>query len=465
MTEIGAIVGIYGEVDRAAQTDAKLRTAVSQLLPLYADPGLHWYDDFEAWLSGTRAEAEAEAEGTLFPSLPDALHELADIEPRRRMRPRRLFAIAVAMRAFPEMRDPHSELGALAVGALRVSALAGKEKQALALHELLAEEESLPSIEGTPQELSTWWDDLVAKADSEGLISSTTGMRPRPCSGRLVNVPGIVGEVAALETVFQTNEVDFDQAIRFLEPETWPKCMPWFWCEMKQIGAGPPPLYKEVVSTDCAHKAGAAFTAETELDFEFRWLGQKAKPPKGALTAYRLAPGRPEPGDLIRVDEGSLVVEKIRAGQRPLMITTTKRIQFSYPFSSEALATIMCALGYTEAVAELLCCAASGSKKGGNPFPGGSTVENDPVSGAVPVSGAAPGGVVAALSGCIEECAAALGDWSRRIAEGPYTTDELAQDMTNTWARVLRKGATAVEVGARATQTGARTRPRERSED
>jgi hypothetical protein len=462
MTEIGGIVGIYGAIDQVVQTDSESRAAVSQLLPLYRDPHLHWFDKFEAWLRGTKAHAAA----ALFPSLPDALHELAGIDPLRRMRPRRLFAIAVAMQAFPEMRDPHNELGTLAVAALRPRALAGEEERALALHGLLAEEASLPGLEGSPPGLGTWWEHLITAADAQGLISSTTGMFPRPCSGRLVTVPGLTGPVAALETEFETDEIEFDQATRFIEPVNWKTCMPWFWCDMTRLGAGLLPgtyLYREVVSTDCADRAAAAFWAETELEFNFMWLPGVANPAV-ALTNYQLSKTRPLPGDLIRVDEGSLLVAKTGPGPTPLRITTTKRIQFSYPFSSQALAMIMCALGYADVVGDLLCCAASGSQQAGVPFPG--VAPASPQQAATPkhACGAIPGNVAAALGECVEECAAAAGDWSRRVSEGPYTADEFAQDMASTWARVLRKGATAVNLGAPGIQTGTRTRTSDRTE-
>jgi hypothetical protein len=463
MTEIAALLGIYGAVDQVAQTDPDLRAAVSQLLPLYADPELHWYDDFQAWLGGS----EAEAAETLFPPVTDALKELAKIEPSCRMRPRRLFAIAVAMRAFPEMREPHSPLGTLAVSALRVSSLAGEAEHALALHELLAEERLLPDLNPSSEELSTWWSGLVTAAASDSLIPSKTGMFPRPCSGRLVSVPDLAGPVAALETEFETDEVDFDRATRFIQPSNWKKCMPWFWCEMKQLKVATPPgvyRYREVVSSaDCDDKATAAFRAETELDFSFLWLPDKADP-QVAVANYQMAPGRPLPGDLIRVDEGSLVVAKVGAGPTPLRITTTKRIQFSYPFSSQALAMIMCALGYTEVAGNLLCCAASNPKQTGSRFPGEApgTVQHGPVP--VPVPAPVPGGVPVAVGECIEECAAAAADWSKRVSQGPYNSDELAQDMAEAWVRVLRKGATAFEMGATGTQTATRTRPRDRKE-
>jgi hypothetical protein len=455
MSEIGALVGIYGAIDQVAQEDPALRTEVSRLLPLYADPELQWYDKFEAWLNET-----AHGPRTPFPTLPEALEELAGLDPQRRLRPRRLFAIAVAMRAFPAMRSASGELGKTAVAALSLPGLAAGGEEAHALHELLADEESLPAPNGTSEELAEWWENLITSGATAGLIENAPGMFPRPCSGRLVSMKNETGPIAALETQFVTDEVEFDQAIAFLQPENWPRCMPWFWCEMKQIGSGPAPnerLYKEVVSSDCG-EATAPFTAETELDFTFTTVLQ-GNSPQAAIADYRLGPGRPRPADVIRVDQGSLVVAKTGAGQTPLRITTTKRIQFSYPFSSQALAIIMCAIGYTDAVGNLLCCTASGEKKDVSSFPG---VPADPGNGAP--GGSIPGSAVAVLSGCIEECMAGAQDWSRRIAAGPYTADKMAQDMADTWTRVLRKSAAVVEQGASRTQMSAATRTRARSE-
>jgi hypothetical protein len=372
MTELDGLVGIYGAIDRVAQTDPELRAEISRLLPLYRDPDLRWFDEFEMWLNGLPAEVRREP----FPPIEAALIELAEVAPRCRMRPRRLFAIAAAARAFPEMRDLASELGSLAVSALRVTSLAESEEQARQLQEILASEDFMPKADGTgPQDLGVWWDQLVRTAHAAGVIPDMKFMRPRPCAGRLVKVPGVKGPVAALKTDFITHEIDFDRATKFIEPVNWKKCMPWFWCDMKDVGRGLLPgmeRYHEVVSTNCA-LPGTTFRADTDLLFNFMWIPDREHA-EVALTNYELGAGRPQAGDVIRLDEGSLVVAKVGPGQRPLRITTTKRIQFSYPFSSRALAMIMCALGYADVAGDLLCCAASISEQpgrnGGTDFPG-----------------------------------------------------------------------------------------------
>lgn len=441
MSETDGLVGIYGAVDNAVQTDAESRAQVSRLLPLYQDPELHWYDDFEAWLKQARGEEGGKA--PLFPELPDALSELGGSEPRCRMRPRRLFAIAVGTRAFPEMRDPGSELGSLAVSALSVSSLAGEAEKAHGLLALLADDGPLESVEASGTgELNPWWDQLIATALEQGLITSATGMRPRPCSGQLVDVPGVDGPVAALVTEFETDEIDFDLATKFIEPENWKTCMPNFWCVMRKLGQGIVPntfRYQEVVSSDCPNRSTALFTAETELLFNFMWL-PNSQDPEVALTNYQLSEGRPLPGDLIRVDEGTLLVSKVGQGQTPLRITTTKRIEFSYPFSSQALALMMCALGYADVVGDLLCCAAGGVEQGSE-FPGVSPPRVEPVR---PVD--CPPRIPAPS---ICECEGAAG--------------QLANDLVSTWANLVRDGAEAVERCARNDHTTRRPSARQES--
>ncbi|MGO9488505.1 MAG: hypothetical protein ACLQBB_05700 [Solirubrobacteraceae bacterium] len=448
MTEIDGLVGIYGAVDRVVQTEPEARAQVARLLPLYRDPELQWYDEFEGWLKRERPEA-AEHRETMFPPLQEALGDLAELPPNGRMRPRRMFAIALAARAFPEMRDPSSELGSQAVAALRAGSLVASERDARSLLELLVGEESLPSLVGTgSQELSAWWNYVIATAASQGLISDTTGMRPRPCSGRLVSVPGVAGPVAALKTEFVTEEIEFEAATRFIEPVNWRTCMPYFWCAMTQLGPARLPgveRYREVVSSDCPDKARAAFWAETELDFNFVWLPQGANQAsaEAAITNYQLAEDRPLPGDLIRVDEGTLVVSRLGPGPKRLLITTTKRIQFSHLFSSQALAIIMCALGYADVVGDLLYCTASHATdpNAGTTFPGDQPTA--PAPGTVPRSDRRPR--TGSPSGESHDCI------------------ELMQDMAGMWTGLLNETATAVQrvaQGASGQSVGRRTRKR-----
>jgi hypothetical protein len=136
------------------------------------------------------------------------------------------------------------------------------------------------------------------------------------------------------------NNVDFERAITFLDPVEWPKCMD-FWCEMGPVPGLPNDVhrYNEMVSTDCHDPDHAVFTARAVLDFDFKEL------PDAAFASYGLAPGQPQPGDDLTVDEGSLTVARM---QGFLRVRTTKRVEFSHVFEGDQLAAIGCALGWTD---------------------------------------------------------------------------------------------------------------------
>jgi hypothetical protein len=453
MGEIDAIVGIYGAVDRAVSSSEEARARVARVLPLYRDRNLRWYDEFEGWLRRSSGRAAGEP---LFPALPDALAELRPINPKCRMRARRLFALAVAIRALPELRQD-SDLRSLAIRTLTSDSLAGKEDTAEQLYELLGDDSLLLRADGeTTHSPDAWWEGLVLTAVREELIPSATGMRRRPCSGQLVRAPGVKGPVAALKTDYVTDEVDFEAATHYIDPRNWQPCMPWFWCRMAPLGGSMRPgeeRYHEIVSSDCDLKERASFYAETELLFNFTWLPEEQNP-EVAIANYQLCNGRPHPGDLIRVDEGTLVVAKVGPGQRPVRVTTTKRIRFSHGFSPRQIAMSMCALGYANISDALLCCAANRE---------GDRVAFDGASPAVPEDGAhAAHG--AARRPRPRRRAAVPRAAPAPAAEVEGAVSELVEETVEVWARSLRRGLSWLEGGAGSRRAGARGRRRDRSE-
>ena len=435
MAQTDAIVEIYGAVDRAVQADPQARAQVSKLLGPYEDPQFKWFDEFEEWLGGSAPDsAEAPRD-----QLERALGQLAEEQPEQpRMRARRMFAVAVATRAFPALQKPKNSLAKLAVNALHPSSFDAEEPEEAAkgLYELLRGEQAptgAADAEGGPR---PWWDAVIATAVTDGLLPSPQGMNPRPCSGKLVTVPGAAGPVAALMTDFETTEIGFDAATRLIEPVNWKACMPYFWCQVHATGNEVVPgqrCYHEVVSSDCTAGASARFWAETDLLFNFMWLPAK-EGAEAALANYQLAPWRPLPDDLIRVDEGTLLVAKVNGDDHHLRITTTKRIQFDRPFSSEVLAMIMCALGYADVAASLACCTArhgvDPTDSAGHPLP-----EFPAVSPTAAVTDAARR----------TPRAAGTGSPSRY---GQTSLGALAQDTLDIWARTLREGAAALERSA-----------------
>jgi hypothetical protein len=184
--------------------------------------------------------------------------------------------------------------------------------------------------------------------------------------------------------------------------------------------------YHEVVSSNCDMKKRAVFRAETRLLFNFMWIATEDDA-QAAVTNYELAEQPAHRTDLIQVDEGSLVVSRLSwrpgvplgDGPQKLRITTTKRIKFNYPFSSQALALIVCALGWLDTGAQLVACAAAK----GHPLSGGTPFRGESVTAAMKPRGAR---------------AASFG--------GPAgSLGELCLEGVDIWARALRDGAAALE--------------------
>jgi hypothetical protein len=450
MGELRELVGVHGAVDRAVAADPDRRADVARLLPIYRNPDARWFDEFEAW---TLERMEGEPEEPPFPrSIDEALEGLATYQtPPPRYRARRLFATALAVRAFPERLRRDGDLVPIMLSVLEVEGLARDDEAALELLELLGDNSLLPPDENS-EALDEWWANVVDRA-SEGLIGDTRAdIGPRPCTGKLVpvtNPDGSTVPAAALKTIWETDAIDFAHAIKFLEPSNWPRCS-GFWCEMVKVADKPAGVrhYHEVVSTDCDHKAWA-WTVSAELDFRFY------KSQREASVDYVLAEGHPVPGDDVVVDEGSLTVEDVGAAIR---VETTKRVRFSHAFSGESLALIMCALGYADIVAEFVFnCAALGRRPKtrfpdeagedtaghGGDHPGDSVIDDITED------------AVAAVKACIDDWAEAAKGSIAKAADGHYTADAAVQDMVCTTARLVRHGAAAVDVGLRA---AARTR-------
>jgi hypothetical protein len=456
MGETRDLIGIYGAIDRAVESNPEIRPRVSRLLPVYRNEDVHWFEDFEAWTSEKREDAGVSGEAPPFPEPDEALEELSRIEPRGRMRARRLFAVAVAVQAFPAELASDGGWARRAQDALQ-PLTPTEDEGALELFELLGDENLLPPIDApAPDDADIWWESLLAVASYNGLLADTATMGPRPCTGRLVMVdlPDGRGPVTTLRTEFETGKVRFERAKRFLDPENWPSCSN-FWCEMTKVGVTEKGAhqYHEVVSTDCDDK-DAAWTIQAELDFSFKSF------PGAAITEYGLSAGHPKPGDDVVVDEGALEVRRLGADPAAkLRITTTKRIKFSdrHPFTGASLSMLMCALGYASVVEDLVfTCAASDTAGEGTPFPAEEPATAEPGPGPTPtIPDLGPAikvmadGAAAAVKRCADEWSQAAQESSRKIADGAYDADALVQDMAGIWVRSVREGATAVELGIR----------------
>jgi hypothetical protein len=419
MAEREAIVRIHGAIDRAVQADPKAREQVAQLLPRYRDPKLQWYDEFRKWLTDTGGkDAAGEIDPDPVAAVKEALQELAAPAEHPRSQARRMFAVALTARAFPDDAIQEDAVNAITTFPPVVAeeiAVAEDEtqpdddapadgeevveaevveaevvdpeeakKRAEGLYELLANQEHPTLMRAVmrpdlmrpdDEELAPrtdWWKTLIEEAEGNGSIPKySIGLFPRPCAGRLLTVPGVDGPVAALRTEHVTepgregaDKLTFDIATNFIEPCNWATCMPSFWCQVERMEDPQLPpgqhRYREVVSTHCGDY-GPGFWASTDLLFNFMWVPEEGDEARAAIANYELAAGRPLPQDRIIVDEGTLVVSKI--DDDALLITTTKRVKFSHPFPTGALALIVCALGYADISGNLLACSATHGKR------------------------------------------------------------------------------------------------------
>ena len=161
------------------------------------------------WLGGTQAEDENE-----FPGVSPALAHLGDnmdIQPRQRAR--RMFAIAVLTRAFPEMQNTSNTLAELAIRALKTpEGTPEPESGAESVYARLAGIAPVHTDGGTQLIPGTqaWWTAMVTPFETVAAVSGAaeagaTGAAPRgmqfkPCAGRWVRVPGIDGPVDAVRT-------------------------------------------------------------------------------------------------------------------------------------------------------------------------------------------------------------------------------------------------------------------------
>jgi hypothetical protein len=450
MTEIQDLLGIYGAIDRAIVHDPSLAEVAAPFLGPYKDgAAAGWYDEFLRWTGHTEVDPEEQHQ-----DLDRALASLAETEPTPRMAARRLLAVAVAARVVDRvgLRGPDV---ASTIRALTTPGLATDEDAAAALLELaLSDQPGAAADEDTTSGpgLAHWWSSLLRDAGANGLIpdSLTRQHVAPPCSGRLVEA-GAGGLAAALSTRFCTDQLTLEEAKGFLDPSRWKDCHP-FWCDMEKTGVSSSgnPIYREVVSLDCANPT-QVWTLEVCLEFQLLDL-----PGGGALVTYRLCEGRPEPGDVVLVDEGSLAVFE-QGGQ--VCVHTTKRIRFDHAFDGPSLAMLMCALGYGSVAEDLVFSCAAGSGEGAagsTAFPGRDVADalRDPCDAGLDETLRE---AVTATTRCIEDCATAYRAAYGKVAAGTYTADDLVRDGVAMSMRLLRDAGLVADLGARAARSAART--------
>lgn len=432
MSEHEDLIGIYGAIDRSVQSNPDLAATVARYLPGYHDGGaIGWFDEFEAW---TLERVEVSP----FPGFEEAIANLAARPTSGRMAARRILVLAVAARLRNHLVGPDTPS---IDSALAVPGIVGDSADAVvSLVPLLIDDDVFPSINE--------WQQLIETGVGRRLLSADLSVQAAapPCSGKLVPVstPGDPFPAAELTTDFSTTAVTFEQASRFLEPSNWPSCSS-FWCMMYRVATTPrnTAIYHEIVSLDCAHP-NTAWTAEAYLECVVVKL-----PPTGVPTGARLsyALSNQYTNTLIKVDEGSITIQE-RNGV--VYVHTVKRIKFSYPFSSAALAMVMCALGYGS-IAEhiVLDCGVQhkNDDDAGTSFRRLLRPPDDPAHRIgtrrmrkLPVGDLVPEAIDKVKEG-IDNCAAAYTATYEKMTSDRYSADDLVADAADMWSRYLRAGA------------------------
>ncbi|HLM29691.1 MAG TPA: hypothetical protein VK360_07200 [Acidimicrobiales bacterium] len=350
MSEIGDLIAILVEIDRAVSERDDRRKEVADLVPAYRVG--HRF----GW-SGAFVE-RPDVEGVL--SLDEAITNLAEPTRFASMLPRRLLAVALAARMFRERLDNEDLLRALIIpgivlGLPRVPTPPPREPptpdrdnpilvdRAQRLLDALADPTQLRRLED--------WHSFLRSHDD--LVSPQLLRLPAPCATTVIEpaTADALGAVALLQTVHCVGGVGLDElAAGFLDPSRWPDCSPW-WCDMRLVGAVDPSLtrYLEVVAADCDRHL---FEVSVFLDF-----ATAVDRPDTKVVTYNMSRDQADVGGLhanraVNVDRG---VIEVRQEPDHVHVVTTKRVRFAQPVDSAALAVIACWVGYGDVAVDVIC--------------------------------------------------------------------------------------------------------------
>jgi hypothetical protein len=357
MGEIADLISILTAIDDAARDDVPRQSDIADLVPAYREPGRF------GWASRFRERPDV---GEL-PDLDTAVANLATPTRFASMLPRRLLALAVVARVFPARFGPDGSDRDATLRALITPGLVagvGEVPTPPAGEPLPMPERGDPLIEDRA------WDLLVALADPQhlprledwhdflrrhaALVSGQLISLPAPCSTTVIERPGINGggPIALLQTTMCVGGVDLQTlAQRFLNPECWPECSPW-WCSMSLEPGAAAGLtrYREVVAIDCdAH----LFEVNVLLDFA-TVVRQTAR----TVVTYNMSPGQGP----IAVDVDRGVIE-IRQERDHVRVLTTKRVRFAAPVDTGTLGAIACWVGYGDVATDLICSCSGGAPR------------------------------------------------------------------------------------------------------
>jgi hypothetical protein len=448
--EVANLFELYGAVDEQVEGDKLTpedRDVLLRILPVYRRADAHWFRDF----AKTTRLAEKWKIAEPKTRVGTALTGIAKIKPRGRLRARRLFAVAVAAQAFPEL--PARLLASAVLGPGELPEGEEGDARAQKLKALLRRGPDSDDSDGR----DAWFDGLRQSAPD--------GIGARPCSGTLawVKVNGDRDLVPTLKTVFNAY-IPFDDARQFCDdPTTW-ECFPT-WCSMKKLNEANWKngirQYQEVVSFDCHTVAFPKLTINLNFHMEEDVYTEGVTPRRRVLTEYWLSDDQP-PDPPVRVNQGWLEIVELSKDPCPeVRVTTTKSVMFRDDLGGPGLASLSCRLGYMSMVGDLITCASKPREQKGYP-----DVEDrarkppEDAQGTARTPDMEIGGLIsmmvdetgAAVEECIDEYVKAS-KASYATFESGYTADDLVRDTSDAWLRMVRQGARFADMGLRVART------------
>jgi hypothetical protein len=415
-----------------------------RILPVYRRADAHWFRDF-ARTTGLAEKWKMEEPQTRVRT---ALTGLAKIKPRGRLRARRLFAVAVAAHAFPELparllASAVQEPGELPEGE-------EGDAQAQKVKALLRRRPDSDNQHGR----DVWFDRLRHSK------LTLDGVGERPCSGTLawVKVNGDRDLVPTLKTVFDAY-IPFDAARQFCDdPTTW-ECFP-SWCSMKKLNEANWKdgirQYQEVVSFDCDNGAFPKLKINLNFRMEEGVYTEGDTPRRRVLTEYWLSDDQP-PDPPVRVNQGWLEIVELAKDPYPkVRVTTTKSVMFRDDLGGPGLASFSCRVGYMSMVGDLITCASKPKGQEGYPDVEDRARKAETVRGTARRPDIEFGGLISMMvdetGAAIEECIDEYVNASKATYsafESGYTADDLVGDTSDAWLRMFRQGARIADAGLR----------------
>jgi hypothetical protein len=458
MSEIGDLIAILGEIDRTVLADehgeaTEQRAHVAALVPAYREgERFGWFDGFVS------------ANDVELPSLDEAMRNLSQPTRFASMLPRRLLAVALAVRMFPERFGPGREGEDDALRALTVpgivaglpavatppydvppeptridDAVRGRARDLLAA---LADPRELPTIEA--------WRDFVTRHHDAGLIHTQLASLPQPCAATVIELrrSGDPDAIAVLRTTLCVRGVDIATlSAGFLDPTKWPQCSPW-WCGMHMAPGGGAGLtrYLEVVAL-----LACPDVLEVAVFLDF---ARPVDTGTRKVVTYKLSPNQHgavaglHANDAVDVDQGTI---EVRQEHDHVHVETTKRVRFTRLIDASAVAVLACWVGYGDLATDLICDCSGAQPE---------AIDCEPIGAAAAPAATPIANAVAQLLALAQARLADVGDLAHTVAErldrDAYTPDTAAHDAARSAALAVRNVADVPTALAEAARTVAR---------